>query len=289
MRNKSSVIRAIEGFNSRAFQPHHPEIMCITCIDARERAGGNFAFEDNAVRITEISAVIPPYESAPHNTRAKFSFRKMKNISVIKLSGHSFCGGAQIAIAHPDLSQAPDCETRDIVQSLADSGADLPRLRDSFMAACEGNAVHAANLLSRHLVLVSLQNVSGYPYINEQVMSNNLDLLPFYHMLKENSGEDSQLERYDVARKSWISVPDEVATHMCDRPDNCGSCTSCTSTIDASLTWAPVEALVNGGIELVEVPFHVSRLIRERRETFQPGLHRYLAGQGTQTRIPIMA
>lgn len=287
MSKKSTVIRAIEGFNSRAFEPHHPDIMCITCIDARERAGGNFAFEDNAVRVTEISAVIPPYESASYNTRAKFSFRKIKNVSAINITGHSFCGGAQIAISHPDASQAPDPEVRDIVQSIADSGADLVRLRDSFMRACEGNVVHAANLLSRHLVLVSLYNVSRYPYINEQIMTNKLDVIPLYHMLKEGSGEISHLERYDVDQRSWVRLPENTSTHMCDRPDNCGSCQSCHATIETSLDWVPLNTLIDGEIAVTEVPLHISRLMRGRQEFYQPQLHQHLAMRRATGMIPI--
>jgi carbonic anhydrase len=284
--SKQAAIRALTGFNQRAFKPHHPEIMCVTCIDGRERAGGNFAFEDEAVRVTEIAAIIPPYENAPANTRAKFSFTKMKNISVIKLTGHSYCGGAQIVTAYPHVDQAPNDEIRDIVQSIADSGADLPRLRDSFMAACEGNVSHAANLMSRHLVLVSLKNASGYPHVNAQIIADNLDMVAFYHMLKEGSGETSHLERYDVGRKVWVSLPEEVSTHMCDRPDNCASCITCHATIDSSLAWSPVEALVDEDIKIVEVPFHIARLLRERRENYQPGLHQQLQQRALEC-IPI--
>lgn len=276
-KKKAAALRAVEGFNARAFTAHHPEIMCITCIDGRERAGGLFDFDDNAVRVTEIGAVIPPYETAPHNTRAKFSFRKMKGISTIQLNGHSFCGGAQTVIAFPDLDQIEDPEVRDVVQSIADSGADLPRLRDAFLKACEGDASHAANLLSRHLVLVSLDNISGYPYINDQIVDKKLDVLPLYHDLKEGSGALSELERYDVALQMWSTTSLTPATHMCDRPNDCGNCSSCHATIETSWHWAPVLALVDGKVEMVEVPRHIATLLEQKRDMFQPGLHKALS------------
>lgn len=264
---------AIEGFNGSVFGAHKPHSMCVACIDGRERGGGNFKYDDNAIRVTEIAAVIPPYEIAPHNTRAKFSFRKLKGVSTIKVVGHSFCGGAQTAIAHPRVDEAPDNEVADIVQSLADSGADLPRLRDAFIKACEGNTVYAANLLSRHLVLVSLDNISGYPHINEQIISRQLDVIPLYHMLKEGTGEPSHLERFDVARQRWIKIEQSLITNMCERPDNCESCSTCHATIEKSLSWVPVESVNdNGGVEMVDVPFHIARLIEERRSFYQPRL-----------------
>lgn len=274
------ALRALRGFAARSFDPHHPEIMCVTCIDGRERGGGNFGFQDNAIRVTEIAAVIPPYEMAPHNTRAKFSFRKLKGVGTIKVTGHSFCGGAQTAIAYPLLEDAPDDEVRDIVQSLHDSGADIPRLRESFLKACEGNVRHAANLLSRHLVLVSLDNISGYPHINSQIMNRQLDVIPLYHMMKEGTGEPSHLERYDVAHKRWVNLQDDAITNMCNRPDNCNSCDSCHSTISDSLKWVFIEAAnENNQIESVEVPFHIARLISERREFYQPKLDEMKSGE----------
>lgn len=269
------VIDTIKGFHARPFDPHAPEIMCVTCIDGRERGGGNFQYNDNALRVTEIAAVIPPYDNAPYNTRAKFSLRKLKNVSTIQIVGHSFCGGAQTAIAYPDVHNTPDPEIRDIVQSLAESGADIPRLRHAFMLSCEGNASHAANLLSRHLVLVSLHNISSYPHINQQIMNRQLDVIPLYHMLKEGTGENSHLDRYDVARKRWLNIGSSaVIPNMCERPKNCSDCSSCNDTIEGSLKWVPVEySNDNNDIEAVEVPFHIAQLISERRAFFQPQLH----------------
>lgn len=163
-----------------------------------------------------------------------------------------------------------------MVQSIADSGADLPRLRDAFLAACEGDASHAANLLSRHLVLVSLDNISGYPYINDQIVDKKLDVLPLYHHMKEGSGHISELEQYDVALQMWSTTGMTPTTHMCDRPNDCNDCSSCHATIKNSLRWAPVLALVEGKVETIEVPRHIATLLEQKRDMFQPGLHKAL-------------
>lgn len=276
MNDRLSALSALAGFNGRTFEAHHPDIVCVTCIDAREKAGGHFDFGDNAVRVTEIAAVIPPYRDAPYTMRAKFSFAKIKNVSTIKINGHSFCGGAQAAIANPDLALITDLEVRDIVHSVTVSGIDLPRLTKAFTRACEGNTIQAANLLSRHLTLVSLDNASQYPNVNSRIMEGKLDMVPLYHDLKEGTGEVSHLERFDVALQEWINVADDVAAHMCDRPEGCGACASCHSTIETSLRWAPLTGLVDGKVEIVEVPAHLARLIQTRRQEYQPRMAEYL-------------
>jgi|JI10StandDraft_1071094.scaffolds.fasta_scaffold181812_3 carbonic anhydrase len=266
MSAKSKVIKSLSTFNARAFSSHHPEIMCITCIDGREKGGGNFDYGDEAIRITEIAAIIPPYKNAPVNTRAKFGFRHLKGVSTIIISGHSFCGGAQTVIHCPDPAMAPNDDVRNIVESIAASGEDLVRLRDSFMKVSEGNTDMAANLLSRHLVLVSLRNISEYPYVDEQIRAKNLDVLPIYHVLKQSTGLKSHLEKYDVAAQSWSNLHEEIAGHMCARPNDCASCVTCANTIEKSLDYVSTRATVNGQSEIVQVPAHIATLLHERRK-----------------------
>lgn len=270
------VVSALEQFNGSIFGKHHPIGACFTCVDGREEAGGYLPFAEDVhvLRFTKFAGIVPKYELASYETRGMLSFRKLKGVPVIKIIGHSFCGAAQLAIQHPSSQDAPDEEVHNIIHCIEDSGADIPRLRDAFLKATEGDAVHAANLLSRHLVVVSLDNISKYPHINEQVMSHQLDVIPLYHMIKEDTGELSHLERFDVAHQRWFRLDEGVISNMCERPDNCQSCGSCHETIDKSLSWVPTDFINdNGEIDSVEVPFHISRLIQERRDHYQPQLH----------------
>lgn len=275
--SSSSLASAATGcFSPRIIHPHKPEIMCITCIDGREAAGRYFEFDDSAIRITEIGSVIPPYEKAPISLRAKFNFMKLKEISDIKVVGHSFCGGAETVIANPDPCQIDNDDVRGIVESIGQSGADLIRLRNVFMSVAEGNMVHAANLLSRHLTLVSLANISTYPGVSDMCREKKIDLIPLYHVMKQGSGEMSRLERYDVGLQRWLraDLSEEMTTHMCRRPFNCGSCNSCGDTIEASLRWTGVEYMMDDGRPgMMDVPVHAAGLLRERRDFYQPALH----------------
>lgn len=266
---------AISQFRGREFEKHHPHHMWCGCIDGRERGGGNFEYADDTIRATEIAAAFPPYEIAPRTIRSKFSFRKIKDVRVIKLVGHSDCGGAQTALAYPDHNNAPDQEIADIVAGIAETGADLPRLRDAFILACEGDEWKAANLLSRHITLVSLDNISRYPHINEGVMNNTLDLIPLYHDLKRGSGETSILERYDVDKKIWVPTAGVKISNMCERPHNCTACESCHATIADSLKWEFVQAsTAEGQTTMIEVPHHVAKLLERDMDVYQPRLHR---------------
>lgn len=269
----SLALTALQNFQPSVNEAHKPEICCITCIDGREGAGRYFDFGDQAIRITEIASVIPPYDQAPAGLRAKFSFTKLKNISTIKIVGHSFCGGAETVIGNPDIDAIENPEIRDIVYSLAQSGADLPRLKDAFLRAVEGNKTHAANLLSRHLVLQSLANVSAYPYIDRQMRERHLDMIPLYHVMKQGTGQESHMERFDVENGLWQRTDQAPATHLCGRPFNCAACTSCHGTIQNALEWTPVEyATDDAGAGMTQVPRHIATLLRQRRSFFQPRL-----------------
>lgn len=276
------VVSAIEQFRGSVFGKHHPIGACFTCVDGREEAGGYLPLEDDihVLRFTEFAGIVPKHENSSHAMRGKLSFRKLKGVPIINIIGHSSCGAAQLVIDHPDSSISPDDDVRNIVLSIEDSGANLPKLCDAFMRACEGDAFHAANLLSRHLVVVSLNNISAYPHINDQIMNNQLDVVPLYHMLKEDTGVPSHLERFDVAHQRWFRVDEQFTPNMCDRPDNCGSCHSCHTTIEKSLSWTEIDYVDEmGKISQVMVPYHIARLIDEQRALYQPNLHEVLSAR----------
>ncbi len=262
MCGKPFARHAIANFSGQIVEPHDPQIMCITCIDGREKAGGNFAFGNNAIRVTEIAAVIPPYEHAPNNTRAKFSFRKLKEVSVIQVTGHSFCGGAQTAIAFPDVDNPPDEEVRDIVQSLADSGADIPCLCAAFLNACEGDASNAANLLSRHLVLVSLDNISRYPHVHHQIEDGKLETLALYHEMNQSTGKRSHLERFDFETQEWVKAGSNAFAHV-------------WKGVGPSLDWVKTPYMQeNGQVGEVALPSHIAGHVKRHMAQFQPRLFR---------------
>lgn len=283
--NLALATQVISEFKGEIYDSHQPRHMWCGCIDGREKGGGNFKFGTDAIRVTEIAASFPPYEDAPRSLRAKFSFRKLKDVSVIKLTGHSDCGGAQTAIAYPRPEDAPDEDVANIVHTLADTGADIPRLKEAFMIACEGNVATAANLLSRHITLVSLDNISRYPHVNDQIRAGLLDAIPLYHVLKNGTGKHSHLERYDVDKQIWVPTTKSVLTNMCERPDGCNSCDDCHSTIQKSLNWVFVKAANQGKIIDVEVPLHVSKLFEQYRDFYQPELDGMLSKSSRGHRI----
>lgn len=266
------VHAAVKSFKPRCdHSAHHPEVGIIICVDARLRAGEHHDYGDKALRFTKIAAVIPPYDRAPVSTRAEFSLAKLKDVDCLAVEGHSFCGGAQTAYAYPDPKDTQDEDIRLIVESVAESGADLPTLRDAFRAACEGNDVKGSNLLARHLVVQSVQNLSAYPGVNQKIIENTLDVVPLYHLLKQDKpGELSHLERYDVAHQRWIRADeDHVVTNMCARPHGCAQCVTCHHTIERSMQWVEHPIADN---KTVLLPQHIAGLLRERMGYYQPRL-----------------
>ena len=207
MPHSNKAIEALGGFQRKTYSHHHPKMMCLTCIDGREAGARDYLpLGQDTIGSAEIAAVIPPPDKAPVNIRNKFSFRQIKGIDTIFLIGHSSCGGAQAVMAYPDVSLAPSDEIRDIVEGIALSGEDLPRLRDCLVMACEGDKELAADMLSRHLAIASLRNISQYKDVGDQIIADKLDAVALYHVLNEDTGLLSSLERYDVAKMRWIDI-----------------------------------------------------------------------------------
>lgn len=244
--------------------------MVITCIDGREGGGKHLKFTKDTVRVTEIAVAIPPYQSAPSSMKAKFGFLSLKGISQIFLKGHSFCGGAQVCMQYPTPEEAPE-DAKDIVRLVSETGIDLPRLNKAFMAAAEGDSVHASNMLARHLVVASLQNIMTYPAIDQKIREGVLDVVPLYHRLQQGTNRQSELERFDVAVGRWVSTKDSSLPHMCARPNNCQACTTCHSTIEGALTWVPTKVMdAEGIVSSIEIPRHTRTHILSNRNKYQP-------------------
>lgn len=259
------VLDSILSFACGPVEPHDPDIMHIGCIDAREKAGGNFAYADDAARVTEISAVIPPYGSAPTNIRAKFSFSALTDISRIKVVGHSFCGGAKIAIQNPDISCIRDENISNVVQHIETSGIDLPFLQQNFLSACQGNVDLAADLLSRHLALTSIANISQYPSVAQKVNDDSVVLVPLYHVMKEGQGESGHLEIFDALDHRWKVISPDVIRDF--SKENCD--------VARSLEYRKVDCVNRNGKPIsLKLPLHIAAHVVNHRDVYQPNAHR---------------
>ncbi|MCK6417677.1 MAG: hypothetical protein L6Q57_01910 [Alphaproteobacteria bacterium] len=263
--DRRRAAKAIENFHPDHYGPHQPDILSISCIDGRERGGGTILnLGREAIRVTEIGAVVPRPDLAEEAFRAKLAFAVgVKAVPSIILRGHTSCGGAQTAIKFPTIEQAPNNDLAEVIASMNLAGIEMPSLRDTFLRASAGDENAAADLLARHLVVVSVDNITRYPSINALIMTDKLDAVPLLHVLNEGTGELSELHRYDVGTMRWYKGKEALQlAHMCTRPDGCRSCQSCHHTIEQSLQ--PVELRLADGTKIDGMPQHLAIYLDEQ-------------------------
>lgn len=270
------MFNALSGYQGMVHGPNHANILYVGCPDPRLEGGSFLSFGMLALRTGFIATALPPKETAPPQILALFELRKIKDARHLAFVSHEDCGGILTAMQHPDSDKAPR-DVKNMIRCIEATGIDLPYLVHQLMLVCEGDTKKAADLLARHVMLKTIDNVSSYDDVSEQIMTHKLSLLPLHLDLKAGTGELSVLERYDVNLKRWSyvsgGISDELLAHMCDLPDDCRSCESCHHTIEKSLQLEPAVYLSDEReIETAYVPVHIARLLRERQSTYQPQL-----------------
>lgn len=260
---------AIDHFKGAPHAPHHPKSALIACVDGRVGGGGHLGIDgsDAVLRFTGFGGVVPAYANASDDFKAKVAFMMLKGVDSVMIEAHSFCGAAQAALAYPDPNKSPT-DLQLVVRSIAATGADLPRLNKALREVCEGNEEKAANLLSRHLAVLSLQNFSAYPGVGDKIVRGELDVTALYYALRQNTGEESYLEHFDVTTGEWELTttatrnPQKSVTHLCTRPFNCAACVSCHDTLGGKLGWVP-HPVANGRMILLphDISTHLHRIM----------------------------
>jgi carbonic anhydrase len=178
----------------------HPRAMVISCCDSRVHVTSIFGADQGEFFIhRNIANLVPPYEpdGDHHGTSAAVEYAvTMLNVSHVIVLGHSNCGGVQGCI---DMCQghAPELEEK---HSFIGRWMDI--LKPSYpLVAGENDPLLQAQALEKQSVLVSLQNLMSFPFINTRVEDGLLSL----HGLWTNIGEGG-LEFFDPGDQAFHPV-----------------------------------------------------------------------------------
>jgi carbonic anhydrase len=167
-----------------------PRAMIISCCDSRVHVTAIFGADQGEFFIhRNIANLVPPYEpdGNQHGTSAAIEYAVTAlKVAHIVIVGHSNCGG--VRGCHDMCSgHAPELEEK---SSFVGRWMDLlrpgyERVKD---IADEGERVRA---LEKQAILVSLDNLMTFPFVEEAVKANKLSL----HGLWNDIG-DGGLEQY---------------------------------------------------------------------------------------------
>lgn len=183
-----------------AEEGQRPQVMAISCCDSRVHATSIFGADPGEFfghRV--IASLVPPCEpdGGAHATSAavEYAVTALKVAHVIVL-GHSNCGGVR-GCEMMCSGAAPELEDK---SSFVGRWVDI--LRPGYERV-SGIADPAERLeaLEKQAVIVSLENLRTYPFVEEAVSDGRLAL----HGLWTSIG-DGGLEAYDSATGEFASV-----------------------------------------------------------------------------------
>lgn len=197
---KASTFDDNKGWYQRlATEGQRPRVMVISCCDSRVQPTAIFEADDGEFFVhRNVAALVPPYapDEDYHGTSAAVEYAvtalKVSNLLVL---GHSGCGG--VAACHEKhAGNAPELEEP---TSFIGNWIDIltPGLEMIKDAAPEDRLEQ----LEKAAVLVSINNLAGFPFIAEARKAGTLSL----HGLWTNIAQ-GVIEGWDPARGKFVPI-----------------------------------------------------------------------------------
>lgn len=181
-------------------QGQHPRAMIISCCDSRVHVTSIFGADQGEFFIhRNIANLVPPFhpDGKQHGTSAavEYAVTSLKVAHLIVL-GHSQCGGVQGCI---DMCEgnAPELESK---ESFVGRWMDVLRPRFDKVADIK-DPTEKASTFEKQAVLVSLENLMTFPFVQDRIASGDLSL----HGLWHNIGEGG-LEAYHSSSNAFVPV-----------------------------------------------------------------------------------
>ncbi len=189
-------------FRQLVFEGQKPRVAMVACSDSRIDPAHEFqAGPGELFMIRNVANLVPPMEEGGtyHGTSAALEFAvKELEVEHIVVLGHAHCGGVK-AVMDPDAVAAKGYTFVAGWVSMLTSAAR--RVRATMPDATPEERQQACE---RHAVLVSLENLTTFPWINERIGAGKLRLHGWYFDI--GTGE---LSIYDAVKNDFlVVVPD---------------------------------------------------------------------------------
>jgi len=177
----------------------HPRAMVVSCCDSRVHVTSIFGADQGEFFIhRNIANLIPEYtpDGDHHGTSAaiEYAVGTLKVAHLIVL-GHSNCGGVQ-GCYDMCSGHAPELE-----KSTSFVGRWMDILRPGFDRLDKGDDIARIRQLEKESVLVSLENLMTFPFVQAAIDDGMLSL----HGMWTDIGEGG-LEAYDPVSDGFVQV-----------------------------------------------------------------------------------
>ena len=182
-----------------ADEGQRPRAMVISCCDSRVHVTAIFGADQGEFFIhRNIANLVPPYnpDGEYHGTSAavEYAVNALK-VSQLIVLGHSGCGGVE-GCYDMCSGHAPELEK---TSSFVGRWMDI--LRPGFDRLPEGSDDVRKTALEKESVLISLENLTTFPFVKQAVEDETLSL----HGLWNQIG-DGGLEAYDPATAAFHPI-----------------------------------------------------------------------------------
>jgi len=197
---KATTFTENKGWYKRlAEEGQRPRAMVISCCDSRVHVTAIFGADQGEFFIhRNIANLVPSYhpDGAQHGTSAavEYAVTALK-VSHIVVLGHSGCGGVE-GCYNMCSGHAPELDDK---SSFVGRWMDI--LRPGFERLAEGTDEERKQALEKEAVLVSLENLMTFPFVNDAVESGELTL----HGVWNDIG-DGSLEGYDATAEKFLPI-----------------------------------------------------------------------------------
>jgi carbonic anhydrase len=197
---KATTFAENKGWYKRlAEDGQRPRAMVISCCDSRVHVTSIFGADQGEFFIhRNIANLVPPYapDSDHHGTSAavEYAVRTLR-VSHLIVMGHSGCGGVQ-GCYDMCSGDAPDLE-----EATSFIGRWMDILRPGFERLEAGDRAARLKALEKASVLISIENLPGFPFVREAVEEGMLSI----HGLWNDIGDGSLLS-YDPEIQSFIPI-----------------------------------------------------------------------------------
>ena len=206
------LVQRYQGWKATTFEDNHswyrrlaeegqrPRAMVISCCDSRVHATAIFGAEQGEFFIhRNVANLVPAYlpDGEPHGTSAavEYAVTALKVAHIIVL-GHSSCGGVK-ACHDMCTGHAPELQ-----KSSSFVGRWMDILRPGFEKVKDiSDEVDRIACLEREAVMVSIENLVTFPFVQKAIDDNELTL----HALWTNIAEGT-LEQFDTSSQSFVQI-----------------------------------------------------------------------------------
>lgn len=196
----TSFIDNESWYRTLAQEGQHPRAMMISCCDSRVHVTSIFGADQGEFFIhRNIANLVPPYTSdgGQHGTSAALEYAvSILHVAHIIVMGHSNCGG----IKSCDEMCSGNSPELDAPNSFVGRWIDILRPGHERVANIE-NTDERARALEKEAVLISLENLTSFPFVTEAMGRGVLTL----HGLWLDIGE-GLVEQYSPAAEGFVPL-----------------------------------------------------------------------------------